>query len=514
MIQRDGHCTSLWQAGEDVYQPAPAGHSKDYDVIVAGGGITGISTALLLAERGKKCLVLEARGLCFGTTGGTTAHINTLLDTPYATIEKNFGKPNAKATAQAVQEALRLIGNNVSRFNIDCGFSAADAYLFAQNDEQDKTLQQLLDATVSAGVDAFRANDIPLPVPFTTAMRAKGQAQFHPVRYVFALAREFESMGGVILQQARVTGVQNDPDGVTVETTQGRFHAQDLIYATHIPPGVNLLHLRCVPYRSYAMAVKLRDEAYPENLSYDMEDPYHYYRTQVVDGQPYLIAGGKDHKTGETENANAHFTQLESHIRKYFDVEEISYQWSSQFFEPADGLPYIGHLPAQQERIYVATGFGGNGMTFSSVAAILLRDLVTEGSAQYETLFDPNRIKPVAGFKSFISHNADVVKQFVSKLLPHEELPQLADMAPGEGKVVTYEDEKIAVHKDDNGGIHAVSPVCRHLQCEVKWNNAELSWDCPCHGARYDADGDVLTGPASAGLEPVPVGEAVEHLKK
>ncbi|MBO9153070.1 FAD-dependent oxidoreductase [Chitinophaga sp. GCM10012297] len=514
MIQRDGHCTSLWQNGETAYKPAPITDTKDFDVIVAGGGITGISTALLMAERGKRCLVLEARELCFGTTGGTTAHINTLLDTPYATIAKNFGKDNAKATAQAAQDALQLIRSNVSRLNIDCGFSEADAYLFAQNGDQDKTLQQLLDATVDAGVEAFAANNIPLPIPFTTAMRVKGQAKFHPVKYVFALARAFESLGGAILQQTRVTGVENNADGVTVETSQGRFVAKDLIYATHIPPGVNLLHLRCVPYRSYAMAVTLSDEAYPEDLSYDMEDPYHYYRTQMVNGQPYLIAGGKDHKTGETANAAAHFTQLESHIRKYFNVKEISYKWSSQYFEPADGLPYIGHLPGQQEHIYVATGFGGNGMTYSNVAAILLRDLVAKGAAQYETLFDPNRIKPVAGFKSFISHNADVVKQFVSKLLPHEDLKQLADMAPGEGKVVSYEDEKIAIHKDGKGGIHAVSPVCTHLQCEVKWNNAELSWDCPCHGARYDPDGNVLTGPASMSLEAAPMEKALEHSKK
>ncbi|MGN6508012.1 MAG: FAD-dependent oxidoreductase [Chitinophaga sp.] len=514
MLQRDGRCISLWQIGEGPYQPAPPGDIQDYDVIIAGGGITGISTALLLAERGKRCLVLEARELCFGTTGGTTAHINTLLDTPYLTIEKNFGKDAAKDVAQAVQEALLLIRSNVSRFHIDCGFSEANAYLFAQNGEQDKSLEQLLTATVLTGIEAAYTDDIPVPISFTTAMRVSGQAQFHPVRYVFALARAFESLGGAILQHTRVTGVESSADGVTVETEQGRFAAKDLIYATHIPPGVNLLHLRCVPYRSYAMAVRLKNGAYPADLSYDMADPYHYYRTQVVDGEPYLIAGGKDHKTGETDNASSHFLQLESHLRKYFDIADISYQWSSQYFEPADGLPYIGQLPGAQDHIYTATGFGGNGMIYSSVAAILLRDLITRGTAQFEKLFDPNRLKPVAGFKSFIGHNADVVKQFVNKLLPHEELAQLADMAPGEGKVVTYEGDKIAIYKDAKGAIHTISPVCTHLQCEVKWNNAELSWDCPCHGARYDADGHVLNGPASEGLETVGVGKEAEHSQK
>ena len=332
MLQRDGRCISLWQIGEGPYQPAPPGDIQDYDVIIAGGGITGISTALLLAERSKRCLVLEARELCFGTTGGTTAHINTLLDTPYLTIEKNFGKDAAKDVAQAVQEALLLIRSNVSRFHIDCGFSEANAYLFAQNGEQDKSLEQLLTTTVLTGIEAAYTDDIPVPISFNTAMRVSGQAQFHPVRYVFALARAFESLGGTILQHTRVTGVESSADGVTVETEQGRFAAKDLIYATHIPPGVNLLHLRCVPYRSYAMAVRLKNGAYPADLSYDMADPYHYYRTQIVDGEPYLIAGGKDHKTGETDNASAHFLQLESHLRKYFDIADISYQWSSQYF--------------------------------------------------------------------------------------------------------------------------------------------------------------------------------------
>lgn len=253
------------------------------------------------------------------------------------------------------------------------------------------------------------------------------------------------------------------------------------------------------------MAVTLESDHYPEALSYDMYDPYHYYRTQIVDGQPYLIVGGEDHKTGHEVNTLHCFLQLESHIRKHFKVKEVVYQWSSQYFEPADGLPYIGYLPGQQDNIYVATGFGGNGMVYSGVAALLLKDIITGAKPANEKLFDANRIKPVAGFTNFVTHNADVVKQFFGKLFSGEKISQLAELAPGEGKMIKYEDHKIALYKSEKGALHAVSPTCTHLQCEVQWNTAEKSWDCPCHGARYDYTGKAVTGPADRDLEPVSI---------
>ncbi len=501
MIRRDCYTTSIWQAGAEPYVgTTSAGQNDFFDVIIIGGGITGVTTALLLQEAGKKCLLLEAENICFGTTGGTTAHINTLLDTPYSTIQKNFSRNIAKQVADAARDAVALIRNNIVKYKIDCGFKDAAAYLFAQNDEQNKELEEIFEACVQAGLDVSDADSIPLSVSFTKAMRVEGQAEFNPVKYVYALAAAFERAGGCIMQQCRVTALKPDSP-LEVETNCGNFHAGSIVYATHIPPGVNLLHLRCAPYRTYAMAVKLAGSKYPEDLSYDMVDPYHYYRTQEINGEPYLIAGGKDHKTGQEENTEYRFTTLEATIRENFEVKEIAYKWSSQYFEPTDGLPYIGHLPGHPENIFVATGFGGNGMTYSHVAAITLTSILTNEHHPDIELFNPNRIKPVAGFVNFLSHNIDTVKNFVGRLFPGEKLHELAGLAPGEGDVVTYGHEKVALYKDDEGKLHAVSPVCKHLKCEVKWNSAERSWDCPCHGARYDCDGNVLTGPADHSLE-------------
>jgi glycine/D-amino acid oxidase-like deaminating enzyme/nitrite reductase/ring-hydroxylating ferredoxin subunit len=510
MIKRDGNRVSLWQANIAPYESRNTiNNNRYFDIAVIGGGITGITTALLLQEAGKNCVVLEAASLCFGTTGGTTAHINTLLDTPYTTISKNFGDENAKLVAQATNAAINLIKENISRYKIDCAFKDASAYLFAQDEKQAEELGRIRSATTQAGIAVHSAGNIPVPISFKQAIQVPGQAKFNPVQYVYALAEAFENAGGVIVQHCRVNGI-NENETADIETTQGNFRAERVVYATHIPPGVNLIHLRCAPYRSYAMAVKLNNDTYPENLCYDMYDPYHYYRTQMVDNEPYFIAGGYDHKTGHEENTQKCLMELEAHVRRYFDIKKIAYQWSSQYFESADGLPYIGKLPGHTDLVYVATGFGGNGMTYSQVSALVLKSILLNQDSPYISLFDPNRLKPVAGFKNFITHNAEVAKDFLGKYFSREKLHELAELAPGEGKVVTYESEKIALHKDENGEIHAISPACTHLKCSVAWNNAEQSWDCPCHGARYSHDGEVLTGPATADLEKINMEELVE----
>ena len=502
MISRDGIQTSLWQE-MPPYVTNSIEKGKHYDVVVAGGGISGITTGYLLQKAGKNCLILEAHTLGFGTTSGTTAHINTLLDTPYTTITKNFGEDNARLVADAARDAIEFIQSTVDTLKIDCGFEKLPAFLFSQDEKQTDELDEIYNACSNVGLNVAFTTTLPVPIPFTKAFAAANQARFHPLKYVYSLAKQFEQLGGVILQQTSLTEATEEDHRVTVKTPHSKYTCDSLVYATHIPPGVNILHLRCTPWRSYAMAVKLSDNAYPEALAYDMYDPYHYYRSQTVNGETYLIAGGEDHKTAHEENTEQCFRNLENHIRKHFKVEEVAYRWSSQYFESVDGLPYIGHLPGGSENIYVATGYGGNGMTYSTVGAHVLKDLILHGENLYKDLFSPSRIKPIAGFTNFIEHNADVVKQFIGKWFDVRKLETLADLAPGEGKVVKFDSQLIALSKDNQGQLHAVSPACTHLKCSVAWNLAEQSWDCPCHGSRFNLDGKVLTGPATKDLEVV-----------
>ena len=508
MIKRDGINTSLWQDSVNEFgSPGNIDSSVLYDVVIVGGGITGISTALLLQTAGMNCLLLEAHNLCFGTTGGTTAHINTLLDVPYSTIEKNFNKEKSKQMAASVTEAVNLIHDNINNYSIDCDYKTAVAILFAQDDKQRDELEKISKATNDAGIENNFIEEISIPISFLKAIKVPGQAKFNPVRYVHSLAAQFQKAGGTIIQECRVLSADEN-ENVIIETSKGKCRSKFLVYATHIPPGVNLLHFRCMPYRSYAMAVTLKNDAYPGDLIYDMYDPYHYYRTQEIDGQQYFIVGGYDHKTAHEDNQEYCFLKLESHIRKHFDIDKVEYKWSSQYYESPDGLPYIGQLPGH-EKIYVATGYGGNGMPYSHVAALSLKRTICNEENPYQDLYDPNRLKPVAGFSNFVSHNADVVKQFASKFFSGEDLKELGELATNEGKIVKYKDEKLAIFKDENGAVHALSPICTHVGCEVKWNNAERSWDCPCHGTRYSYDGRVMTGPAVKNLAKVIVRELV-----
>ena len=503
-MNRDGATESLWQSvpGNKLY--ASFSQGQQFDVVIIGAGITGMSTALTLQQAGKKCIVLEASNIAFGTSGGTTAHLNTFFDSTYDEVISNFGEDSAKLLATAGKEAMQIIKDNIAIHKIDCGYGDRTGYVFSVEEKQNKGLEKLVEATQKVGLPFDFINDSPFPVPYIKIAAIENQAQFHPVEYIIGLANAFVSNGGIIIENCRVTGIEEN-EILTVQTSLGQVKAHHAVYATHIPPGVNILHFRNAPYRSYAIAVTLKDNKYPQALGYDMCDPYHYYRSQEVNGKQYLIAGGEDHKTGHEENTDKCFRNLESYVRKYFDVDSVAYRWSSQYYVPTDGLPYIGHLPGNRENIYCATGFNGNGMTFGTLSGKILSDLIVNGENEYKELFNPARVKPIAGFMNFVKEAADVVGHFIGDKISTEKLNSLADLAAGEAKVVQYEGHTLALYKDENHNIHAVNSACTHIKCTVGWNSAEKSWDCPCHGSRFSYDGTMLTAPARKDLEKIEV---------
>ena len=503
-MQRDGATLSIWQTEPDHSPKNSWSPEEVYDTLIVGAGITGLTTAILLQERGQRVLVAEAHNVGYGTSGGTTAHLNTYLDADYAVVEKDFGKEGAKLLHDGAAEAIQTLASLASRYGIECGFEMKPGYVLALDDKQAEELADTKEASERVGMRIEWTDTVPVNIPFQKAVRFEGQAQYHASKYLLGLAKAFEQGGGVILHSCPVKQVARDNDVFSAESALGELKARALVWATHIPPGINVLHFRNAPYRSYAIGAILKNEAaYPDALVYDNDDPYHYYRTQEIDGQRFLIAGGYDHKTGHEENTDAIFHELEGYVRKYFPVEHVPFKWSSQYYEPADGLPYIGLLPGGRGGEYCATGFSGNGQVLGTLSAVVISDLITKGASPYEDLFKPSRIKPIAGFMDFVKENADVVKHFVADRFSYEKIEELADIAPGEGRLVEYEGDKLAVYKNEQGLVHAVSPVCTHAKCIVAWNSSEKSWDCPCHGARYAPTGEVLTGPARQGLEVV-----------
>lgn len=500
-MNRDGSKISLWQSGMPAYNDYNRNLPADtMDVAIIGGGITGLATAYNLQKNGKNCVLIESHSLGFGTTGGTTAHLNSLLDTSYDRIEKKFGEDASRLVFQAADEAIHAIEKNARELNIQCGFEYKSAWLFSKDKKQSDELEDIVKASAKAGLKISYSDSNIVPAPFDKVAIIADQAQFHPAEYIYGLAKAFEEAGGIILQQCRMESFEDD-SVISIKTSRGIMRSRYIVFATHIPPGVNLLHFRCAPYRSYAIAVQLENDGYPDGLAYDMDKFYHYYRTQVINGEKYLIFGGEDHKTGHDPQAANHFKRLEIYLRHEFDIRSVNYQWSSQYFESSDGLAYIGHLPGHTSNVYVATGFSGNGMTYSHIAARLISDMILTGQSIYWELFDPKRIKPVAGFTHFVRENADVVKEFIAKRISVDKIKTLSEVKNGEAKVIKYDGESIALYRNEQGILHTVNPVCTHAKCIVQWNDAENSWDCPCHGARYNPDGEILTGPATMKLE-------------
>ncbi|MDB5111279.1 MAG: dependent oxidoreductase [Mucilaginibacter sp.] len=502
-IARDGEHTSAWQSDLIQLTSIPAHQPNSiYDVLIIGGGITGLTAGLRLQNEGKQCLIADAHTIGFGTTGGTSAHINTFADTTYTDAESAFGAAGAQLFADAINEGVEIIKNNINTYKIDCDFEIKKGYLYAEDDSQAKQLDNIYKGLMNVGVNANYTNNVPTPVAWQKALVLENQAQFHPLKYLQGLQKAYLKAGGIIVENTKINEIEQEEDIHLARSGNEVFKARKVIYATHMPPGITVFTFKCAPYRSYVLGVELTTDNYPDGLIYDLQEPYHYIRTHEIDGQKYLIAGGNDHKTGHDDPGKA-FEDLEKYVRKYYQVSSVKYKWSSQYYIPVDGLPYIGHVPGKAEGIYCATGFNGNGMMLGTISGKILSDLTAGKESKYEKVFSTTRIKPIDGFTEFVKENADVAYHFIADRLSVQDTDSLKTLNNDSGKVVEVDGKKIAAYRDKDGNLHALNPVCTHAKCIVNWNQEEKSWDCPCHGARYDINGIVLTGPADMDLQQI-----------
>jgi glycine/D-amino acid oxidase-like deaminating enzyme/nitrite reductase/ring-hydroxylating ferredoxin subunit len=502
-MNRDGNKKSFWQSNTmtEKTQIIKEKHTEHFDTIIVGAGITGITLAKELQNRGQKCLILEKGNVGFGTTGGTTAHINNFFDSSYDEVISNFGEDGAKTLAAAAKETVQYIKNNIIKYHISCEYSECSFYLFSAEDKQNDQLTKIFDAHQIVGIDTVKAHSIPFTLPFENAIEIKGQAQFHPLRYVNKLVKEFEKDGGTVLTETQVSDFENKDGKVKVIcNNDGQFSADNLVWATHIPPGNNRFSVLLAPYRSYALTARLENPVTSMAQTADLYDPYHYIRYHKSNDDYFLIAGGFDHMTGDEENTEEHFNALIKYVDDNFRYKDIVAKWSSQYYVPADGLAYIGQMPGE-ENIYIATGFNGNGITFGSMASLIIPDLMEGNISPLSNLLSPGRIKPVASVRNVISEVVNASSHFIKDKFSSEKIKDLDMIAAGEGKIIKHDGDTIAAYRDLNSELHLLSPICPHTGCNVVWNPSEITWDCPCHGSRFSIDGSLLNGPAMSDLK-------------
>jgi glycine/D-amino acid oxidase-like deaminating enzyme/nitrite reductase/ring-hydroxylating ferredoxin subunit len=493
---------SLWVDTRSPGYPKLDHDELFVDVAVVGGGITGVTAALLLKLAGKKVALLEARHVGSGVTSGTTGHLTEAIDTPYRDLERSFGSDGAALVAASSRAAIETIAELDTRFETQCSFQRLPGYVWSEHSEDVDMLAQELDCMRRAGL-SVAPTSAPLPVPVRAAIRVDNQAQFHPLRYATALAARIPGDGSHVFEQARVQNV-DEGEPCRLHVAKGpSLKADKVILATHSPLNQVVLQTKVAQYRSYVVSGRVENA--PHGLFWDTADPYHYVRAYRDGNATELIVGGEDHKTGVGEPSDAPFLRLSEYAAR-FGLKNPRFRWSAQVVEPLDGLPFIGKN-ARAEHVYVATGFSGNGLTFGTIAAIILRDACTGAFNPYAELYDPGRLKPFTKLSSFLSENVDYPLHLLSDALKAPTARSLDEIGREGAGIVRVNGRRVAAYRDADGRLHTVSPICTHLGCHVAFNAAEKSWDCPCHGSRFGVDGNVLDGPASDPLERIDLEE-------
>lgn len=492
MIQLSGGAESCWVAdAPSTNYPALTGR-RSFDVAIVGGGIAGLTAAIELASAGRQVAVVEALRIGRQVTGRSTAKITTQHSLIYDHLTETRGRDAAKLYADANARGCAWIGDAINRHRIACDYETANAfaYIDATRDRLPE-IEAEAEAALAVGLLADVVDRTPLPFPTGGALRFSDQAQFNPARYLIGLAAAAKAAGVAVFEQSRVTAVEEDARW-TVRSETGEITARDVFIATHIPmAGDDDFTGRTQPRCHTAMAFPIKQADAPEGMFIGLDDPTVSIRTGRQGDQLLLIVLGARFETGHDGDVAQHFRRLRDWTSEHFAVGEPAWRWTNEDYETADRVPFIG-APGKRG-FYIATGFNAWGISNGTAAGILISDLIQGRANDWAKLFDPKRRYPDDFNKGGDSQS---------------KVKRVEDIAAGEGGLITQGDETLAVWRDDAGELHAVCAACTHQGCEVTWNTADRTWDCPCHGSVFAADGSVIHGPAVKPLEPreVPAG--------
>jgi glycine/D-amino acid oxidase-like deaminating enzyme/nitrite reductase/ring-hydroxylating ferredoxin subunit len=476
------------------------------DVLVVGGGITGLTAAYLLTKAGLGVAVIERDRCAQVDSGHTTAHLTVVTDERLGDLVSRFGRDHAQAVWDAGLAAISQIDEIIRAQAIDCRFAWVDGYLHIPRDEVTRPevakAEKEADLAADMGFDATFMDDIPLmSVP---GIRFDGQARFHPRHYLAGLAHAIRAAGGEIYEHSAAEEFSSG-DQISVKVNGRTIRCGHLVIATHNPligtaglVSATTFQTKLALYTSYVAAGRVEHGTVPDALFWDTADPYHYLRLDPHRDFDVVVFGGEDHKTGQVKSTADCYARLERKLLELLPSADITHHWSGQVIETPDGLPYIGWMA---ERQYAATGFGGNGMTFGTLGGMMATDAILGRTNPWVDLFDPSRKAVRHGAWEYIKENADYPYYLIRDRFAGAEGRSLRAVKRGTGRVIERAGKKIAAYRDENGVTTLRSATCTHMGCIVGWNDAERTWDCPCHGSRFTPTGRVLAGPAESPLE-------------
>lgn len=470
------------------------------DIAIVGAGITGITAAWLLARDGRRVALLEADRVLQGTTAHTTAKVTVQHDLIYDELLAHVGKTNARLYYEANDEALDFIRDRVSSLEIPCDLTEEEAVLYATTEAGEQKLLREYEAYQSLHMPAALRSDIPFSIDVRKSLAMPGQAQFHPLVYLSTLLQEAVAHGAKVYEQSPASDIHYGEYPEVVTCDGPTITAEKILICSHFPfyDGLGLYYARMQAQRSYIVAAKLGIE-WPGGMYISVDGPSRSLRSVVHAGEMYALVGGEGHITGQESDTEKHYQALTDFAASHLRTEHIAYRWSTQDLVTVDRLPYIGEISAVQPHVLVATGYKKWGMTTGTAAALILRDLAVGVKNRYTALFAPTRFHADPSLRSFLAQTVNVGSWLVTGKLD-KPTREAKDVLPGEGATVQYGGQRAGAWRELDGTLTVLDTTCTHLGCEVMWNAAEHTWDCPCHGSRFAVTGEVIEGPATKPL--------------